>query len=258
MIGIYKITNLKTKMAYIGQSIDINKRWLDHFYKSECQLDPSYNSPLHEDIRKSGYGNFELEVLEECEIEELDLKEIKHIKSYNSIYPNGYNVQTGGRAIREKTRRVKICKQCGINETHGGECCRACYNLNQRRVERPKAIELARLVKSVGFNKTGKLFGVSCNTIQDWCDGYGIPSHKRDLVKWYNEQTGFVEPKRKPVKVPVVQVDVQSLAEIRVFESSMDAARYLGKKKGSHITEVCKGRMFTAHGYHWKYKNSTA
>ena len=36
MIGIYKIINLINGKIYIGQSININKRIKDHFWKSTC------------------------------------------------------------------------------------------------------------------------------------------------------------------------------------------------------------------------------
>lgn len=30
IIGVYSITNLKTKKLYIGESLDIDKRWINH------------------------------------------------------------------------------------------------------------------------------------------------------------------------------------------------------------------------------------
>ena len=47
MIGIYKITNEVNNKVYIGQSINIEKRVKEHFWKSECSKDRSYNSALH-------------------------------------------------------------------------------------------------------------------------------------------------------------------------------------------------------------------
>ena len=30
IIGVYSITNLKTNKLYIGESLDIDKRWINH------------------------------------------------------------------------------------------------------------------------------------------------------------------------------------------------------------------------------------
>lgn len=40
---------------------------------------------------------------------------------------------------------------------------------------------------------------------------------------------------------------------IQTFPSAHAAAKALGKKGVSHITDVCKGKRQTAYGYKWKY-----
>jgi hypothetical protein len=85
-IGIYKIENLITRKIYIGQSKHIEVRWQEH-----CR--PSANSIISSAIRKYGKENFSFEILEECPTEELDYKEEYYIHKYNSIVPNGYNVE---------------------------------------------------------------------------------------------------------------------------------------------------------------------
>ena len=97
MIGIYKITNLINNKSYIGQSINIEKRWYEHRYKSQCEDDRSFNSILHIAFRKYGIDNFKFEILEELKtVEQLDKKEQYYIKLYNTITPNGYNILEGG------------------------------------------------------------------------------------------------------------------------------------------------------------------
>lgn len=85
MIGIYQITNKINNKSYIGQSIHIERRWMEH-----CR--PSANSQIAQAIKKFGKDNFEFKILEECSIQELDEKEIYYIQKYNTINPNGYNV----------------------------------------------------------------------------------------------------------------------------------------------------------------------
>lgn len=55
------------------------------------------------------------------------------------------------------------------------------------------------------------------------------------------------------MKKAVFQIDSKTDEIIRKFESVAEAARTIGKAKGSHITEVCKGKYKTAYGYKWKY-----
>lgn len=90
MIGIYKITNNINGHSYIGQSVDILRRWRDHRSKSYTQ-----HYPLQKAFVKYGIDNFTFEVLEECSFEELNEKEQYYILKYDT-YVNGYNATTGG------------------------------------------------------------------------------------------------------------------------------------------------------------------
>ncbi len=92
MIGIYKITNKVNGKIYIGQSINIEQRWIDHKKRSK-----RYKTPLYEEIRKYGLDNFIFEVIEECSLELLNDKENFWIKYYNSTDKNkGYNILKSG------------------------------------------------------------------------------------------------------------------------------------------------------------------
>lgn len=61
LIGIYKITNTKNNMVYIGQSINVEKRWINHKSKAFNTNSREYNIPLYQDFRKYGLNNFTLE-----------------------------------------------------------------------------------------------------------------------------------------------------------------------------------------------------
>ena len=84
-IGIYRITNKINGKSYIGQSIHIERRWEEH-----CK--PSSSSLISKAIHKYGKINFLFEILEECQIEDLDLLEQYWIKKENTISPFGYNI----------------------------------------------------------------------------------------------------------------------------------------------------------------------
>lgn len=85
MIGIYKITNLTNGKSYIGQSVHIERRWMEH-----CL--PSANSAIAKAIQKYGKEQFSFQVIEECPQEQLDEKEEYYISHYNTVVPNGYNI----------------------------------------------------------------------------------------------------------------------------------------------------------------------
>lgn len=66
--GIYKITNQINGKCYIGQSVNIERRWQEHKrFNSREQL-----AIIHQAFRKYGLENFSFEILEECSQEQLD------------------------------------------------------------------------------------------------------------------------------------------------------------------------------------------
>ena len=86
---IYKITNKVNGKSYIGQTrYTIEFRWKQHQHKK----DDTY---FHNAIHKYGIENFSIEILEECNIEDLNSREIFYIAKYNT-FNNGYNLTIGG------------------------------------------------------------------------------------------------------------------------------------------------------------------
>lgn len=91
--GIYKITDLTTDQCYIGQSVDIAKRWSDHI-KAGLGIDNNGTNKLYKAMQSHGVENFTFELLESCERKLLDEKEKFFITLYQSdIY--GLNVTKG-------------------------------------------------------------------------------------------------------------------------------------------------------------------
>lgn len=94
--GIYMVRNKINNHSYIGQSKNIRRRFLSHHlcdYKNENNS--QYNTKFYKALRKYGWDNFEIIILEECPEEELDKKEIYYIGMYNT-FQNGYNSTEGG------------------------------------------------------------------------------------------------------------------------------------------------------------------
>lgn len=87
MIGIYKITSPSGKV-YIGQSIDIKKRFRQYFFLHCKQQYKIYNS-----LKKYGVENHIFQVVEECNIGLLNERERYWQEYYNVIGTNGLNLK---------------------------------------------------------------------------------------------------------------------------------------------------------------------
>jgi len=117
---IYKITNMNNNKIYIGQAVSHilnHKRYRPYGGNGrlKCHISEAYSSKknqchyLNSAIKKYGCCEFELEILDNCEVKDADDLETKYIIESNSIYPNGYNLKIGGKTFRhcdESKKRV--------------------------------------------------------------------------------------------------------------------------------------------------------
>ena len=90
-IGIYKIQNKLNNKIYIGQSIDIARRWKQHIAASKDIKHPLYFDELYKDFRKYGIDNFDFSIVEETTKNRLNDRELYWMKYYNSLQ-HGYNI----------------------------------------------------------------------------------------------------------------------------------------------------------------------
>lgn len=241
--GIYRIENLINNKSYIGQSNDIERRLnhhkLDYLNKNKSTI----NYPIYAAMRKYGINNFNFSILELCDKEFLNEKEIYYISKFNSVTPNGYNQTYGGQnphisklskeniknimndlkntnilqkelaiiygvhygticdinvgktwhmdieyPIRKIKRSNKYCKICGKLLSYGSKKCNKCRSIDERHVERPEKIVLAKMIFETSFTEVALKYGVSSTSIKKWCLSYGIPHLKKDLISWYLHQ----------------------------------------------------------------------
>lgn len=92
--GIYKITNDRTKQAYIGRSTSVRKRLTDHI-KSSVGISTIADQRVHQAMRDEGIWNFTFELIEECSKEQLSERE-KYYINFFSTEKLGYNQKAGG------------------------------------------------------------------------------------------------------------------------------------------------------------------
>lgn len=91
--GIYKITNQITDECYIGQAVDVYKRWNEHC-KCGLGIDTPPGNKLYKAMQDYGLENFTFELLTECNQSELNEKEKYFIELYQAD-TFGYNGNRG-------------------------------------------------------------------------------------------------------------------------------------------------------------------
>lgn len=114
MQGIYKLTFPDNK-CYIGQSANLKRR-LASYKHLKCQKQPAvYNA-----LKQFGWDNVKVEIIEQFDVKEdltdtLNALEIKYIKEYNCLHPNGYNLTSGGNKCSfSPEAKLKMRRRCFI------------------------------------------------------------------------------------------------------------------------------------------------
>ncbi len=105
VIGIYVFENIKEKKAYIGQSIDVERRIYEHYHSFR------YKNDFHTTLREHP-EYFIHSIIEKCSKEELDDKEVYWMNRYESEGWELYNtckkkfwMNCRGKKHSEETRK---------------------------------------------------------------------------------------------------------------------------------------------------------
>jgi group I intron endonuclease len=98
---IYKITNKLNGKVYIGQTIQSFKRRI-RSHKSHLQSQKHHNELLQKAYNKYGWDAFEADVIEVCDVDDIDARERFWIDRYNATdHDFGYNFETGGNKLKK-------------------------------------------------------------------------------------------------------------------------------------------------------------
>lgn len=230
MIGIYKITNKINKKCYIGQSIDIEKRWKAHITRSAKHNTEKYSEKIYQAIRKYGISNFIFEVIEECSIDELDEKELKWIKYYDS-YNNGYNMILKGNVQNcinaNKKRMIPV-----IAYSLEGEFIKEYQSLSEASRDTNVNIFIIRQCLNKKMNRGG-------------------------VYQWREKKNNYIpktiapyQRKIDPRAVSIEQYDLDNNL-LNKFNSILEASNKTGVSRRS-IMRVCNGEQKSSKGFIWK------
>ena len=119
---VYKFTNTVTGDFYIGSRNNIKKSLANHKYQSVWISIP--NDKMYQDIQKYGDDNFDLEVLEVVEPEQLKEVEQQFIETlkptYNQMNEKDLNVER--RKEYQKTEKGKESQKKAVNKYQNQLC----------------------------------------------------------------------------------------------------------------------------------------
>lgn len=291
MIGIYKITNLINQKKYIGQSIDIERRFKEHHINPFNTIDCANKQLFYQAIKKYGIDNFSFEVLEECKVEELDEKEKYWIKYYNTYIgwenSQGYNMTIGGSGSRKINPKevVSLWKQ-GQSIDEIIDILNSSYttiikylhqnNLAYVKIDERKTL-LAPCHGVLQYTLKGdfiKSYDSISEAIKILIEEYPKASTsiickacQQQITTAYNYIWKYIDDptpisqlvekanqKMHHRNRAVNQYDLQGNF-IKTFSTLKEAQLAIGAKSISSITNACTGRSKTSGGYIWKYKD---
>ena len=216
---IYKCTNKVDNKIYIGCTRNFTSRVRQHLKASLKE-----NKVFHEAIRKYGVCSFTWEILELAEYaDDAFGLEKKYIEEYGSMYPNGYNLTSGGAGAPDYGGRrvVKLTLDGEYVKTYG------CANATDRD----------------GYNVTDVLR--VCKHRRRSAKGY-VFMFEDDYLK--NGARVYEKPVPKNKK-KVVQCDLDG-NKIKVFDSVAEAQEFTGTLRTS-ILGCLSGTYKTANGFVW-------
>ena len=157
---IYLLLNKANSMIYVGQTIGrLHDRWVKHL--SQARIGSM--SAIAKAIRKHGGDNFLVLWIDSADsLEELNRLETEYIAAYQSIVPNGYNLQPGGDNRRahlttiEKCRRASTGKQPGLGWRPNAEQRKRLSDAVRGRKLPPRSKEHSNKIRLALLGKPGK------------------------------------------------------------------------------------------------------
>ena len=214
-IGIYKIHNLINNKLYIGQSVNIRRRWTGH---KRCLRNGNHeNTYLQHSWDKYGESAFEFKVLEYCSIDQLDERERYYINLFHTTERDyGYNLRSGGQNGGSKWTE-EMCQK--FSEKLMGHDV---SDITRQRIKMNHAD-----VSGVNNPMYGK--------------------RRSDAVKAAVSKANTGRESARKCRMSVFCVELN-----KIWADAATAAKELGLASDT-ILKVCREERKTHGGYHWEF-----
>lgn len=89
---------------------------------------------------------------------------------------------------QKKIKKKNYCIKCGVEISDTAKYCVKCAHLFQRQVERPSREILKEEIRHFPFTTLASKYGVSDKAIVKWCIAENLPSRKKDINSYSNEE----------------------------------------------------------------------
>lgn len=242
--GIYRIENLINHKSYIGQSIDIYERWVEH--KWALNNKQHNNKHLVSAWHKYKENNFKFTILEQCSVDKLNEREIYWVDFYDA-YHHGYNQTKGGDGCLGKVwtdeERAKISRAIYQIDLNGEIVCRF---MNIDEAEKKTGIDHRQIWNCANkhctrMSRNGKVYEHTNKTAGGYIWLYEDEFENFDLSYYSSKTVSYI----------VCQYDLNwNLIKIWPSAESVKCGGY----EPTVIRSVCQGKFMTAYGYLWSYE----
>lgn len=273
MTGIYCIENQKNGKKYIGQAVDIERRFKLH--KSKLRNGKHSNEHLQRAWNKYGEPAFLFYVIELCDKSSLSEKEIYYI-SLLKTYDNGYNMTFGGEGTRgyfHTDEYKEHMRKLSIGRTFSDETLQKMSDAKRGKATQYKSQETKiSAYKKVSEKLKGKEFtdehkaniSKAKKGKSPWNKGLKFPPEAHPMygkhlsesakqkISCANKGRTRTKQERLACAKKVLCVDTNEL-----FTSITDAAKKYGVSIYA-ISNVLRGKSNTCKGLHWKYAEGGA
>lgn len=236
---IYKIENMVNGKVYVGQTIsDVNGRFRLH--KSRLNRKCHENDHLQSAWLKYGAENFKFEIIEHCDIDDIDDRE-KYWIAYYKIKCGVYNIESGGNKNKQLSKKTKEKLSNSVKKLWSNkDYYQKQLKNNMRRVI---CINTGKIYKSV--KEAAEDLGVSQAAVYCACVGKrdSVGGYKGEplQVAYYEEGKEYKLKELKRINTPKKVICVNTK---EIFNSACEAAKKY-KKYGCHQSKIslcCLGK----------------
>jgi len=249
VVGIYMVTNTVNQKIYIGQSIDIDRRWNQHRYGKGSII-------LRNAINKYGINNFKFEVVEAVDSRELSKNEITELlveleqkwldceKPY--LKENGYNQQSEAKPnipIKRPEGYGELISKIKIDNNHCGKTVFQ-FDLNGELIKEWKSA--AQIERVLGYHAEN--ISSCCLKKQKSSNGYIWIFSTEQLS---GEQLSKAVVRENPVHRQVNQISLNG----EIVDTWYSLKKLVDESEFDNrpVKACCNGTRNEYKGYKWEW-----